>query len=1072
MVAAWVLGTFGCIGGKSEGAEADGRDDPEVAETVAETSVVETIEDVADAETIADAETVADAEVDITMNEVVAAETRDGDETDGGVRPQVDVSRSHWRIFDPSLVEDDASDKGTLRLFATAAPVEASCIFGGTGGNPDCKLVGFDDGGVVIGTSYYVDTSPARAGVYYAALDGLCLKGGTFTGSDCRVYTFAPHVLEVTGVAYRVDTGIQSRGVYYTNRSYACRDNIDYDPTVSYCNLTCPVLNGGLMSRVIDQSPWVDDVGVSHAGGVEQKYGRFEVKARMPKGVGALPNAWLMPNEGEWPYDGVELSLMESPADASEVYQRYHSGVCCAAGTGLEIDATGPADCATRGGVSASMTATFTTPERAEDELSKRYHVYAVEWTVEPGGTRLEYFINNPMAGSLAAGSEMQLSEGAPDKLSVLSEENFPVSPFYWILNHTSWVPPAQQATFAQQVFEIDYVRNYANVASRRLSIARTVAYSKRTSAAVATTAPLLTRARVSPRRGSASMAARSRAAAAGSGASPRVRYYRASTIGSIRIRSGPASTTCRPTVAAHTVARAQSIVTSCRCVAACSRRGSTTSSSPAPPCLGSSTIPTSPGSLHRLPSSGGFMGFASGRGPWEARGWPGGSERPHSWSLPMNANRSTLSLLATFALLAFATPASAAAPKDERGKLDKGCQAGKSADCLDLAYMWAEGDRGAEDQVKALDLFHRACDLKEARGCHEAARYYHVGVRVKGDPKRAIKLYDEACDGGYIPSCKQLSEIYKDGKLIAQDLTRVRFILAKACKLGDGASCYELGSLWQQGHGGALDLNTARENFQAGCETQDARCCLQAGTMLRDGIGGTKDAAAAKGYFDKACTYGGARFCGQESGKNDTRTTDNGQEIDNTACGGANSARCLVTGVVRYSPSGGTAKLKPSADFFKKKCDEKDSGGCYKLGLIAHGEDPTKAREIYANACKAGSNEACVNLGYMYIVGEGGIEDHDQARLLFFAACDAGDALGCLNQGIYLFTVIGVAKDDKLALAKFEQACKGTEPVGCFNAGVMYNLGIGTAKDPAKAQDLFKSACTDGVDQACRAKN
>lgn len=51
------------------------------------------------------------------------------------------------------------------------------------------------------------------------------------------------------------------------------------------------------------------------------------------------------------------------------------------------------------------------------------------------------------------------------------------------------------------------------------------------------------------------------------------------------------------------------------------------------------------------------------------------------------------------------------------RAKLDKACTAGKASDCIDLAMMWANGDRGPEDQVKAGQFFKKACDLNEPQG-------------------------------------------------------------------------------------------------------------------------------------------------------------------------------------------------------------------------------------------------------------------------------------------------------------------------------------------------------------------
>lgn len=370
--------------------------------------------------------------------------------------------QGHWSArMDPTQVFVDSAGKGTLRLSATYAPVEASCIFGGTGGNPNCRIHAFQPGEVVAGVSYWVDPNPAWPGVYYAPVNGACPHGGTYGGVNCSVYSFAPNVLEETDVSYWVDADPRWPGVYYANRVYACRDNIDYAPQLGFRNLTCPILNGAIMSYPHQHSLWVDDEGDEHEAGVAQRFGRFEAKARIPKGIGAFPAAWLMPLQGGWPYDGGEIDVVEARDNADEVYQTFHSGRCYDPATAQEIDATDSTDCAARGGTTTHMSKGFTTRQRAAGEFWSRYHLFAVEWSDEGGG-RLEYSINNVKIGAIAVGSVAKLSEGAPQSLSLFSAENFPTSPFYWILNHSTYVPPNAQPGFAQQVFEIDYVRNYA----------------------------------------------------------------------------------------------------------------------------------------------------------------------------------------------------------------------------------------------------------------------------------------------------------------------------------------------------------------------------------------------------------------------------------------------------------------------------------------------------------------------------------------------------------------------------------------------------------------------------------
>lgn len=365
--------------------------------------------------------------------------------------------QGHWSArMDPTQILVDPSGKGSLKLFATYAPVEASCIFGGSGGNPNCQIKGFSPGELTQGVSYWVDPDPRWPAVYYAPVGGGCPYGGTFSGVNCTVYSFPPNVLEAKNVHYWVDADPRWPGVYYANETYACRDNIDYAPTFGFRNLTCPILDGAVMSypqqHTAPEAP--------SPSGVAQKFGRFEAKARIPKGIGAFPATWLMPLEGGWPYDGGEIDVMEARDNADEIYQTFHSGRCYRADNAQEIDATDSADCAAKGGTTTHMSKGYTIGQRAADEFWKRYHLFAVEWTDADGG-RLDYYINNVHTGSVAVGMDAKLDDGAPASLSPFSAENFPRSPFYWILNHSTWVPPDKQASFAQQMFEIDYVKNW-----------------------------------------------------------------------------------------------------------------------------------------------------------------------------------------------------------------------------------------------------------------------------------------------------------------------------------------------------------------------------------------------------------------------------------------------------------------------------------------------------------------------------------------------------------------------------------------------------------------------------------
>ena len=377
------------------------------------------------------------------------------------------ASNPSWSArFDPSRVTVDPSGKGYLQLSAAYAPVKNDCIYGGSLGGPNCMRYGFAAGVLKTNVAYRVDPDPRWPGVYYTSVGGGCPSGGTISGGNCLVVSFAPpafveHFLDEHGPAYWVDSNPSYPGVYYANTPYRCRDNIDYAPTFGFRNLTCPILDGAVMSMSAANRA-VDGQGVQRPRGFTQRFGRFEVKARIPKGLGAFPAAWLLPTEGGWPYLGGEIDILEARDGANEAYQTYHHGKCYDPGTGAEKNYLGPAECEAAGYASVHLDKGYTAYDkspRVPGEFWKRDHVYSVEWTDQ----HIVYYVNDVRLGSIDLGTKADLyPTSAPGTLAYYEASNFPSKPMYWILNHSTYVAPQSQASWPAQNFLIDYVRTYA----------------------------------------------------------------------------------------------------------------------------------------------------------------------------------------------------------------------------------------------------------------------------------------------------------------------------------------------------------------------------------------------------------------------------------------------------------------------------------------------------------------------------------------------------------------------------------------------------------------------------------
>lgn len=56
-----------------------------------------------------------------------------------------------------------------------------------------------------------------------------------------------------------------------------------------------------------------------------QRYGYFEVEAKLPKGKGMWPSFWLLPVSAQWPQGG-EIDVFEGLGDARSIYTTLHWG--------------------------------------------------------------------------------------------------------------------------------------------------------------------------------------------------------------------------------------------------------------------------------------------------------------------------------------------------------------------------------------------------------------------------------------------------------------------------------------------------------------------------------------------------------------------------------------------------------------------------------------------------------------------------------------------------------------------------------------------------------------------------
>ncbi|MDA3047490.1 tetratricopeptide repeat protein [Campylobacter sp. JMF_08 NE1] len=139
-------------------------------------------------------------------------------------------------------------------------------------------------------------------------------------------------------------------------------------------------------------------------------------------------------------------------------------------------------------------------------------------------------------------------------------------------------------------------------------------------------------------------------------------------------------------------------------------------------------------------------------------------------------------------------------------------------------------------------------------------------------------------------------------------------------------------------------------------------------------------------------------------------------------------------------------------------------------VGLFGDDNDytPEKIKDL-KYFCSRDFMSSCVNLGYAYDNGLGGLErDIFKAKDLYTKACDGDNATACYNLAILYSKGEGVRQDKFKAKELYEKACDKNEYDACNNLGILYERGEGVKQGFCTANDLFLKACSGGNAVAC----
>ena len=213
----------------------------------------------------------------------------------------------------------------------------------------------------------------------------------------------------------------------------------------------CPITSGAVNSR-----RHFDGAGAVTIDGAIQRYGRFEIRAKLPSGRGAFPAHWMQSNSGGWIESTCghrhygEIDIMEwTPWRPGRTIGSQHHGH------------DRPDQCGLTGGHDGARSASFSTDHDPGDaRFTSDFHVYAVEW--EAGEVRIE--VDGLRYARYVQGQPVEAWDSVAQQYVTIGAE-LADEPMFLLLNTSldasGGFDPGNLAGFTTMTHELDYVRYY-----------------------------------------------------------------------------------------------------------------------------------------------------------------------------------------------------------------------------------------------------------------------------------------------------------------------------------------------------------------------------------------------------------------------------------------------------------------------------------------------------------------------------------------------------------------------------------------------------------------------------------
>ncbi len=325
-----------------------------------------------------------------------------------------------------------------------------------------------------------------------------------------------------------------------------------------------------------------------------------------------------------------------------------------------------------------------------------------------------------------------------------------------------------------------------------------------------------------------------------------------------------------------------------------------------------------------------------------------------------------------------------------EIGLEDLDCTDDNLSACLELAFMFKNGEQMIADETEFLRLGQFACTRGLARACGAVVDHFDAFTYCGSvdDEDRdsliseAISILEILCTDEDVLACTELAALCAYGRGVELDENRARSLYLTACDLGYGAACTFLARMYEIGTGLPVDLATAMVFYRLGCENNFEEACETVNMLehrLTVGPGLTEEQLPA----------------------------------DSIATAGATASRC----------------------------DQGDLDACLQLARMYETglglpQDYSQAALVYEVMCEAGGlYHGCLQLTRLFRNGMGVEQDIRRADLLLHESleilgeqCDSGLMESCLQLAWVYETgsTLDVEVNEATAADYRQQACEG----------------------------------------------